>query len=383
MRLQFTERVCVVSGILLMLLHGPCLAMDVNEFYEELVKVVKSGDGEGLERLAKDNKATAQECLRVLKQRLERETNPDRAAGFTIVEQELREVLAILSGTRDCEAAANLVQQGEQSAIPEVKMAKFTRALRLCSSNVDAYVGLGDLNKRLGRFIPAVQSYEAALGLWKDDSRAFLGLGETLYGAGLYRRSLPFFQRLLELDPADRRAREYHKIVTDRIGSDADRIIGSEELVDLLWGDGDSNLMCMCPYFAKLNARVRLRKVTFAVESVKLSAQARRQLKELAAALITPALKDGYYLIEGHADSIGQAGYNGWISVKRARAVKHYLVKRCGVPASQVGVAGMGESRPWTTNQTSRGRRSNRRIEILSIERSEKEAMLNTQPSRK
>ena len=56
-------------------------------------------------------------------------------------------------------------------------------------------------------------------------------------------------------------------------------------------------------------------------------------------------------------------------------------MKRCDVPASQLGVAGMGESRPWTTNDTSWGRRSNRRTEILSIERPEDEALLKTRAS--
>ncbi len=383
MSLQIVGRVSLFVAISVIIFHGLCLAMEVNEFYVELVRVVKSGDSDGVERMVKQHSEVAQECLKVLRQKVARETAPDRAAGFQVLIEELKEAQALAAGGQDCEEAAELVQRGEQSAIPEVKMTKFARALRLCPSNIEARVGQGDLYRSLGRFIPAVKSYEATLEMSGEDSRALMGLGITLYGSGLYRRSLPFFQKLLELDSANRQVQAYYKIVTGRIDRDTDRIINSEELTDLLWNDGESNLMCMCPYYAKLNARVRLRTVTFPVDSWSLSAQARKQLEELAAALGTPGLRDGYYLIEGHSDSTGKSGYNEWLSLQRARAVKRYLVRSCGLSEPRLGIAGMGENRPWTSNHTSGGRRSNRRIEVLSIVKPENDDSSQIQQSEK
>ena len=65
----------------------------------------------------------------------------------------------------------------------------------------------------------------------------------------------------------------------------------------------------------------------------------------------------------GHTDSIGSDAYNQKLSVRRAEAVKAYLVKK-GVPAKQVYTEGKGEKQPVASNKTKQGRAKNRRVEI-------------------
>lgn len=65
----------------------------------------------------------------------------------------------------------------------------------------------------------------------------------------------------------------------------------------------------------------------------------------------------------GHTDSIGSEAYNQKLSVRRAEAVKAYMVSK-GVPADLIKVSGMGESQPIATNKTRDGRAKNRRVEI-------------------
>lgn len=65
----------------------------------------------------------------------------------------------------------------------------------------------------------------------------------------------------------------------------------------------------------------------------------------------------------GHTDSIGSVAYNQKLSVRRAEAVKAYLVSK-GVEASRVYTEGKGKSQPVASNKTAAGRAKNRRVEI-------------------
>ena len=65
----------------------------------------------------------------------------------------------------------------------------------------------------------------------------------------------------------------------------------------------------------------------------------------------------------GHTDSVGKDAYNQKLSVKRAEAVKAYLVSN-GIEANRVYTEGKGEAQPVADNKTAAGRAKNRRVEI-------------------
>lgn len=68
--------------------------------------------------------------------------------------------------------------------------------------------------------------------------------------------------------------------------------------------------------------------------------------------------------VAGHTCSIGTEEYNLGLSLRRAEAVRDYLVSK-GVSADRLIVRGYGESRPVASNDTREGRAQNRRVELV------------------
>ena len=108
-------------------------------------------------------------------------------------------------------------------------------------------------------------------------------------------------------------------------------------------------------------------KVTYAADAffdfdkAVLKPEGRAKLDDLADKLQTVDLET--IVAVGHTDSIGKAGYNQRLSVRRAEAVKKYLVSK-GVPADRIYTEGKGETQPVAINKTAAGRAQNRRVEI-------------------
>jgi OOP family OmpA-OmpF porin len=70
--------------------------------------------------------------------------------------------------------------------------------------------------------------------------------------------------------------------------------------------------------------------------------------------------------IHGHTDSIGTKAYNDDLSLRRANAVKTYLMNR-GIDGNRLHCEGFGFSNPAASNKTDKGRALNRRVELFPI----------------
>ena len=101
--------------------------------------------------------------------------------------------------------------------------------------------------------------------------------------------------------------------------------------------------------------------ILFPFDSAELTAEARTNLRKLAASLQDEARTN--VTVVGHTDSVGKDSYNQQLSERRGRAAVDYLVSE-GVASSRLVSSGVGEAEPIASNETDQGRRENRRVEV-------------------
>ncbi len=71
--------------------------------------------------------------------------------------------------------------------------------------------------------------------------------------------------------------------------------------------------------------------------------------------------------INGHTDNIGSAEFNKQLSLRRADAVRDYLVNVGGVTTDRIATQGFGYTKPTASNATEDGRKQNRRSEFTIL----------------
>ncbi len=108
---------------------------------------------------------------------------------------------------------------------------------------------------------------------------------------------------------------------------------------------------------------------TFASGSATLTANGKREINGFIEDLEGPAnaaaASGRIFVVAGYTDNVGGESYNYQLGQRRAEGVAGYLVGKEGVDPTQIRAVSYGASRPLADNSTARGRRTNRRVEIL------------------
>ncbi|HUA33302.1 MAG TPA: OmpA family protein [Candidatus Binataceae bacterium] len=108
---------------------------------------------------------------------------------------------------------------------------------------------------------------------------------------------------------------------------------------------------------------------TFKFGSADLSDNAKRQIagfiEDLQGSGESASAPGRVFVVAGYTDNVGAESYNYALGQRRAESVAGYLVGREGVEPTQLQVVSYGENKPVADNSTARGRRTNRRVEIL------------------
>lgn len=116
---------------------------------------------------------------------------------------------------------------------------------------------------------------------------------------------------------------------------------------------------------ADANQSVNLN-IPFEHNSSELMPQASAQLKQLESALNSASLAQDRFVVAGHTDAKGSAQYNKQLSLKRADAVKRYLVSK-GIAATRLDTVGYGSDHLLAPDKPDDP--SNRRVEIRDLGR--------------
>lgn len=106
---------------------------------------------------------------------------------------------------------------------------------------------------------------------------------------------------------------------------------------------------------------IRLSKLKFASNRSKIDSKYFDMLGHLKEAL--DVYSDRNVRIEGHTDNRGEVKPNQKLSLKRAEAVRDFLIA-AGTDGGQLKALGYGEVRPVASNEFDKGREMNRRIDI-------------------
>jgi outer membrane protein OmpA-like peptidoglycan-associated protein len=102
--------------------------------------------------------------------------------------------------------------------------------------------------------------------------------------------------------------------------------------------------------------------VLFDFDKYSLKPEARERLAKISG--IVEAYPDLKLQVEGHTDSIGTDQYNQHLSERRASSVQAYLISN-GVKPDSITAQGFGKADPVADNSTAKGRKLNRRVEMV------------------
>ena len=110
---------------------------------------------------------------------------------------------------------------------------------------------------------------------------------------------------------------------------------------------------------------ITLPDIQFDFNSAKLNRENRQVIDRVVEVLKSyPNLN---LLIRGHTDNIGTREYNKELSLKRARGIAEYILANTEYKPEQISFIGLGESSPVASNYTAQGRKKNRRVEIIIL----------------
>lgn len=104
-------------------------------------------------------------------------------------------------------------------------------------------------------------------------------------------------------------------------------------------------------------------RVLFDLNKWSIKDNAEETLDKLAEAIQRSTYAEWSIEIQGHCDKTGPKGWNDTLSVKRAEAVKAYLIDK-GVGADRLTTKGFGFEQPRYPNDTPEDRAKNRRVEF-------------------
>lgn len=128
---------------------------------------------------------------------------------------------------------------------------------------------------------------------------------------------------------------------------------------------GPTDVVSQAVAYAKANPDTETSvaaRIAFEFGRSSLTTDAKDDLAFLAEKMLLRANDDVLFVIEGHTDSVGSAGYNRDLSIERAFSAREHLIG-LGVDGERLIAVGYGERAPLRGTEPRDG--TNRRVEFL------------------
>jgi peptidoglycan-associated lipoprotein len=226
------------------------------------------------------------------------------------------------------------------------------RSLKIRPASVPAAMALGETFDRQDRPAKAIEWYEKAWELDKSQSEPLVRIARVYQQNAAWSDAEEYFKRAQalgagsvaeDLDAARTAAKEQASGVVSARSLAAN----SRGLKPPVKNAAEASVKAPAAGddAARVAFQISFPRNKFAVAD--LSPTARAQLDEVAASLLTPEWKaKGPLLVEGHACSCGTASYNMELGLKRAEAIREYLIAKGALSQSESKSASMGSSNP-------------------------------------
>lgn len=263
----------------------------------------------------------------------------------------------------DCQEA-NRIYNRSLKVAPAQQSGLLTQAFRLCPNHLHTLVQLANIREKEGQLSDAQWLYREAIKVNPHFAPAYAGLGDVLIKRKDYQGAEAAFQKFLTMQEksGDPEFQPHIQHYTERLEeAQKKHFVPSTEIFAALTPKKS---------FGPPKIEVQIK---FSTNSAKVTKHMWRQCKKMAKAIKgvfnTPGLQNSRIRIDGHTDSRGRTGYNKYLSRIRAEKVKYVLVKNFKLPADRLEIVGWGEEKPIATNRTAQGRKNNRRVTLIRMDK--------------
>lgn len=280
-----------------------------------------------------------------------------------------------------CLEAKGKYAQGVKALNYNDRRAAFQKAVDLCPSYAEAHGNLADALEHLGLMAKenfsgvvegnrlldlAIHHYNKALEIKPDLLAARVGLADVLMAQGRYPLAHENYRKVLKSQPDFFGLEARIKEAETRSQAPTAGIRKSEQIAAAARQSDMQTMyktMGFESYVIKDTDRQSFNNILFEGWSSAIrSGDPITQLNEIGKALSSNDLASFRFVIEGHANEVGEYDRNIKLSNERAGAVKEYLVKHYGIDPNRLITQGFGYTRPKHAPNTDA---QNRRVEIV------------------
>lgn len=267
----------------------------------------------------------------------------------------------------------------------EERRAAFQKAVDLCPSYAEAHNNLADALEHLGVELKAKgteedirngdklldraeKHYLEALKLKPALVVPRIGLGDVYARRGSFPLAIEQYKKVLKLEPENRDVKVRLEGAERLALPDSNEFRTMSQIIKEAKEENlkkEMGTMGIEQFTVADNARQSFNNILFdGWSSTIKQGEPINQLDEIGKALSSKDMVSYKFVIEGHANTVGDYERNMILSNDRARAVKDYLVKNFNVDPSRIMTQGFGYTRPKHSPETNE---KNRRVEVLFL----------------